>query len=109
MELDSSLCLVVTGNSTKFTGSSLKESMEWVVAIKEAVRAIQEKDREEVNTWLSGDLLLGLLILSCPSSEFPACLMMIEIECVFGRNKSVGYPLLEQVWVTLTVMSRLIT
>ena len=37
------------GNSTKFTAKTVKHTMEWVVAIKEAIRVQEEREREEVS------------------------------------------------------------
>ena len=38
------------GNSTRFTAKSVGEAMEWVVAIKEAMRVLEEREREEVRS-----------------------------------------------------------
>ena len=44
-----------SGNSTKFTAKSVTGAMEWVVAIKEAIRVQEEKAREEVRPTKSHD------------------------------------------------------
>jgi len=43
---------VSTGNSVKFSARSAKECMEWVVAVKEAIRVLEEKEREAVSLFL---------------------------------------------------------
>lgn len=40
--------LSCAGNSTRFTAKSVAAAMEWVVAIKEAIRVEEEREREEV-------------------------------------------------------------
>ena len=43
------LPLFPLGNSTKFTAKSPASAMEWVVAIKEAIRVEEERERAEVS------------------------------------------------------------
>ena len=46
---DEIMLFVLVGNSTRLTAKSPAAAMEWVVAIKEAIREDEERARKEVS------------------------------------------------------------